>query len=150
MTKIKELEKKALALAALGGSAFWITNLIISLTPIAAEYRAGLSISYFSMLLEAVIGGMSIGFGVSYILLRFFDKIPTRDPILKSAILSLIVLIIVTITLEVPAKFFTNTDNAFHYFLVGALFNLIRLSALGIAIGIQFKWQYANTINRLG
>jgi NhaP-type Na+/H+ and K+/H+ antiporter len=68
--------------------AFWVVNLAISLTPIAAESRAALSISYFPMLLEALLGGLIIGFCVSYFLLRFFDKIPTENPILKSVTLS--------------------------------------------------------------
>ena len=40
-----------------GGLAFWLANLAISWTPIAADYRAALSISYFPMLLEALLGG---------------------------------------------------------------------------------------------
>jgi hypothetical protein len=141
---INKFDKKASALSLVGSLAFWITNFIISLTPIAAEYRAGLSISYFPMLLEALVGGLFIGFCVSYFLLRFFDIIPTRDPILKSVILSLIALAIVTITLEVPAKFFTNTKDALHFFLIGVLFNLLRIPALGIAIGYQYKRQHTN------
>jgi hypothetical protein len=69
-----------LVLAIVGGLTFWVTNFAISLTPIAAEYRAGVSISYFPMLLEALVGGLIIGFGVSFFLLRFFGKIPTNNP----------------------------------------------------------------------
>ena len=72
-----------------GGVAFWVANFTISLAPIAAGYRAALSISYFPMLVESLLGGLMIGFCVSFFLLRFFDKIPTRNPILKSVILSL-------------------------------------------------------------
>ena len=43
-----------------GGAAFWLSNFAISRTPIAAEYRAALSISYYPMLLEALIGGLII------------------------------------------------------------------------------------------
>jgi hypothetical protein len=88
MTQSKVNWRKALVLALVGGLGFWVANLAISLTHIAAEYRAALSISYFPMLLESLIGGLIIGFCVSYFLLRFFDKIPTKDPILKSVILS--------------------------------------------------------------
>jgi NhaP-type Na+/H+ or K+/H+ antiporter len=142
MTQSKEIWRKVLVLAIVGGLAFWVTNFAISLTPIAAEYRAGLSISYFPMLLEASVGGLIIGFGVSFFLLRFFDKIPSKNPILKSLILSSIALIIVTILLEVPAKFLTNTDDALHYFLIGALFNVLRILALGIVIGYLYKRLY--------
>ena len=82
MTQSKGIWRKIVVLGVVGGLAFWVTNFAISLTPIAAEYRAGLSISYFPMLLEALVGGLIIGFGVSFFLLRFFDKIPTKNPIL--------------------------------------------------------------------
>lgn len=49
-------------LAIAGGLAFWLANFAISRSPIAAEYRAALSISYFPMLLESLIGGLIIGF----------------------------------------------------------------------------------------
>jgi hypothetical protein len=126
-------------LAVAGGLGFWIANFAISRTPIAAEYRAALSISYFPMLLEALIGGLIIGFCVSYFLLRFFDKLPAKSPILKSVILSLIILIIVTILIEVPAKFFRPTNDAMYYFIIGAMFNGIRIPVLGLVIGYLHK-----------
>jgi hypothetical protein len=135
MTQSKGIWRKVVILAVVGGLAFWVTNFAISLTPIAAEYRAGLSISYFPMLLEALVGGLIIGFGVSFFLVRFFDKIPTKNPILKSIILSSIALILFTILLEVPAKFLTNMNDAIHYFLIGTLFNVLRILALGIVVG---------------
>ena len=134
--------KKALILAIGGGLAFWLTNFAISLTPIAAEYRAGVSISYFPMLLEALVGGLIIGLGVSFFLLRFFDKIPTKNPILKSLILSFIALIIVTILLEVPSHFFTPNSDPMRYFLIGAMINILRILALGIVIGYLYKRLY--------
>ena len=117
-----------------GGLGFWAANFAISLTPIAAEYRAALSISYYPMLLEALLGGLIIGFCVSYFLLRFFDKIPTQDPISKSIILTFIVLIIVTILIGGPSSFLA-TGNVLRYFLIGTIFNVIRILALGIVIG---------------
>ena len=87
------------------------------------------------MLLAALLAGLIIGYCVSYFLLRFFDKIPTRNPILKSVILSFIVLIIVTILIEGPASFLTNTSDALRYFLIGAMFNVLRILTLGIVIG---------------
>ena len=138
MTQSKEIWRKATILAVAGGLAFWVANFVISLTPIAAEYRAALSISYLPMLLEALLGGLIIGFCVSYFLLRFFDKIPTKNPILKSVILSFIVLIIVTMLIEVPAKFLAPTNDALRYFLIGAMFNVLRILALGIVIGYLY------------
>ena len=138
MIRLKEIWRKVLVLAIPGGLAFWITNWAISRTPIAAEYRAALSISYLPMIVESLIGGLIVGFFVSYFLFRFFDKIPTKHPTLKSVILSLIVLIIVTILLEVPSHFLTPMGNTLRYFLIGALFNVIRFLALGIVIGYLY------------
>ncbi len=143
MTQSKEIWRKMLVLALAGGLAFGVTNFAISLTPIAAEYRAGVSISYFPMLLEALVGGLIIGFGVSFFLLRFPNRIPTRNPILKSVILSLIALILAEILLEVPAHFLTPNSDPMRYFLIGLLFNVLRILALGIVIGYLYKKLYA-------
>ncbi len=127
-----------------GGVAFWAVNFAISRTPIAAEYRAALSISYFPMVLESIFGGLIIGFYVSYSLLRFFDKIPTNNPIIKSVILSFIVLIIVTILIGGPTSF-SATSDVLRYFLIGTIFNVIRFLALGLGIGYLY-----NKLNRVG
>jgi hypothetical protein len=144
MTQSKGIWTKVLVLAIVGGLAFWVINFVISLTPIAAEYRAGTSISYFPMLLEALIGGMIIGFGVSFFLLRFYGKIPSKNPIIKSLILSAVALLLFTILLEVPAKFFTNTNDALHFFLIGLLINVLRILALGLVIGYLYKRLYGS------
>jgi len=146
MEKEKRTHPKEMAiLAVAGGVGFWLANFAISRTPIAAEYRAALSISYYPMLLEALLGGLIIGFFVSYSLLRFFDKLPTKDPILKSVILSFIVLIVITMLIEVPAKFHSPTSDAVRYFLIGAMFNVIRILALGFVIGFLHKKLYKST-----
>ncbi len=119
-----------------GGLGFWVANLAISLTPLAAEYRAALSIPYLPMLLQALLGGLVIGAGVSYVLLRFPDRIPPRNPVLKALVLSLIALILVTLLIEVPAKLLLPTSDAVRYFLIGALFNTLRMLALGVVIGL--------------
>jgi hypothetical protein len=125
-----------------GGLGFWVANFAISLSPIAAEYRAALSIAYVPMLLEAMLGGLVLGFGVSYFLLRFFDRLPTQSPVLKSMLLSLIALVVVTALVEVPAKFLTPTHDASRYFLIAALFNAIRIPALGVVIGLLYGRLY--------
>ena len=137
MIQTKEFWRKVLALAIVGGLGFWVANLAISLTPIAAEYRAALSISYFPMLLAALLGGLIIGFCVSYFLLHFSDKIPTKNPIVKSVILSFIVLIIVTILIGGPSSFLA-TGDVLRYFLIGTIFNVLRFLALGIGIGLLY------------
>ena len=141
MKRSKEIWRKVLVLAVAGGLAFWLANFAISRTLIAAEYRVALSISYYPMLLESLIGGLIIGLWVSYFLLRFFDKIPAKDPILKSVILSFIVLIIVTISIGGPSSFLA-TSNVLRYFLIGTIFNVIRILALGIGIGYLYRWLY--------
>jgi hypothetical protein len=138
MVQSKVIWRNVFILAFAGGLVFWLANFAISRTSIAAEYRAALSISYFPMLLEALLGGLMIGFCVSYFLLRFFDKIPTQDPILKSVILSFIVLIIVTISLGGPSSFLA-TGDILRYFLMGTIFNVIRILTLGIGIGYLYK-----------
>jgi hypothetical protein len=138
MTQSEGTWRKTSVLAIGGGLGFWVANFAISLTPIAAEYRAALSISYLPMLLEALLGGLIIGFCVSYSLLRFFDRIPTRNPILKSVLLSFIALLIVTMLIEVPAKLLTTTSDTLRYFLIGAVFNGLRILALGVVIGYLY------------
>ncbi len=135
MTQPEGMWRKTSVLAAGGGLGFWLANFAISLTPIAADYRAALSISYVPMLLQALLGGLILGCCVGYALLRFFDKIPTKTPILKAVLLSLIVLVLVTVLVEVPAKFLTTTSDAWRYFLIAALFNVLRILALGVAVG---------------
>jgi hypothetical protein len=124
-----------------GGVAFWAANFTISRTPISAEYRAALSISYLPMLLESLVAGLMIGFFVSFFLLRSFDKIPTKDPILKSVILTFIVLIIVTILIGGPSSFLATSD-VLRYFLIGTIFNVLRFLALGLAIGYLYRRPY--------
>jgi len=135
------LSKKLYKLTIGGGVAFWAANFAISRTPIAAEYRAALSISYLPMLVESLIAGLIIGFFVSYFLLRSFDKIPTKDPILKSVILTFIVLIIVTILIGGPSSYLATSD-VLRYFLIGTIFNVLRFLALGIGIGYLYRLLY--------
>jgi hypothetical protein len=137
MNGSKGIWRMVVVLAAVGGLAFWVVNFAISRTPIAAEYRAALSISYFPMLVESLIAGLIIGFCVSYFLLRFFDKLPTKNPISKSVILTFIVLIIVTISIGGPSSFLTTSDVS-RYFLIGTIINILRILALGIAIGYLY------------
>ena len=138
MTRSTGIWRRVLVLAGAGGLGFWAANFLISLTPIAAEYRAALSIPYLPMLLAALLGGLSIGLCVSYFLLRFFDRIPTQSPILKSLMLTFIVLIILTILVEGPSSLFTRTSDALRYFLIGLVFNVLRILALGTVVGCLY------------
>ncbi|MFZ1283118.1 MAG: hypothetical protein WAQ75_03225, partial [Propionicimonas sp.] len=120
----------------LGGAAgFWVTNFAISLTPIAAEYRAARGIAYLPMLGEALLAGLIIGFGVTVCLLRFYGTLPTSSPILKALLLSLVALIVATILVEIPPRLLTATNTPPRYVLIAAAFNTLRFLALGLAIG---------------
>jgi hypothetical protein len=141
MINKKGILKKVLVLTLVGGLAFWLANFAISRTAIAADYRDAMSISYYPMLLESLIGGLIIGLWVGYPLLRFFDRIPGQDPILKSVLLSSLVLVIVTIVLGGPSSFLA-TNDVLRYFIISTVFNVIRITALGIAIGYVCKIQH--------
>ena len=79
------LSKKLFKLTVAGGLVFWVTTLATSLLPIAAEYRAAYSNwSIQTVWVTSFFMGMIIGYCVSYFLLRYFDKIPSKNPILKS------------------------------------------------------------------
>ncbi len=131
--------KKVFVLSFVGGMAFWLANFAISRTSIAAEYRAALSISYVPMLLEALAGGLIIGGCVSYFLLRFFDRIPAKDPVRKSLFLCLTFLAVVTLSIGNPSSY-SRTNDALRYFAIGTIINLVRILALGIAIGYMSKF----------
>jgi hypothetical protein len=139
MTQSKGILRKVVILAVMGGLAFWAASIAISLLPIAAEYRVS-RWSAQTVWVGSLPAGMVIGFLVSFSLLRFFDKIPAKNPILKSVILSFIALVIATILIEAPASF--TTGNIPYYFLFGTMLNVPRFLALGIVIGILYKRRY--------
>jgi len=129
-----EFSKKLYKLTVAGGVAFWITDFAISLSPIAEEYMAAFSISYLPLaLVEALVGGLIIGCFVSYFLLRFFEKIPTKNPILKSVILSFAAIVIIE-----ALSTFVNPSNAYVYLLIDTVMNIPRILALGIVIGYLY------------
>jgi hypothetical protein len=135
---------KALILTIGGGLVFWATTIATSLLPIAAEYRAAFSNwSIQTVWIDSLLVGMIIGCCVSYFLLHFFDKIPTRDPILKSVILSFIALVIAIILIDVPRSFLLpGPSDALYYFLIGVMFNAARFLFLGLVIGYLYKSLY--------
>jgi len=142
MTGSNEIWRKAIILAIVGGLVFWAITIAGSLLPIAAEYRDAFSISNIQTVwVGSLPAGMIIGFCVSYFLLRFFDKIPTKNPILKSVILGFVALGIVFILIGVAAN---RSSDALHVFVTGAVFNLIRFPSLGIVIGYLYKRLYGS------
>jgi hypothetical protein len=135
MAKTNGIWRKVVILAIVGGLAFWAISIATSLLPISADYRAA-RWSAETVWIGSLPAGMIIGFFVSFFLLRFFDKIPTKNPILKSVILSFIALIVGTILLEAPASF--RTSDALYYFLFGTMLNLPRFLFVGIVIGYLY------------
>jgi hypothetical protein len=135
MAKSNGIWRKVVILAIVGGLAFWAISIATSLLPITADYRSA-RWSAETVWVGSLPAGMIIGFFVSFFLLRFFDKIPTKNPILKSVILSFIALIIGTILLEAPASF--RTSDALYYFLFGTMLNLPRFLFVGIVIGYLY------------
>ncbi len=142
ITKSKEIWRKSLLLGLAGGVAFWVATFAISRTPVAAEYRSALSIAYIPMLFQALIGGLIVGFCVSYFLLRFCDKIPTKNPIPKSVILSFVALFIASILVQIAAS---QTNAVMKVFLIGTMLNVPRFLALGIVIGYLYDKLHGGT-----
>jgi len=131
--------KEMTILTVAGGLGFWVTTIAISLLPIAAEYRSAFSKANIQTVWVASLpAGLMIGFCVGYSLLRFFDKIPTKNPILKSVIISLIALVIATILTLVPHSFLGQRD-VLHYFLIGIMLDAPRFLFLGIVIGYLYR-----------
>jgi len=142
MTQSKEMTILAVA----GGLGFWVANFAISLTPIAAEYRAAFSNwKLQTVWVDSLFVGMIFGCCVSYSLLRFIDKNPTKNPILESAKLGFIALVIATILIDVPRSFLLpGPSDALRYFLIGIMFNAARFLFLGLVIGYLYKRLYGS------
>jgi uncharacterized protein YacL len=141
MTQSKDIWRKIIVLAVMGGLTFWVISIITSLIPFTADYRVA-RWSAETVWVGSLPAGLVIGFLVSFFLVRFFGKIPTKNPILKSVILSIIALVIGAILLEAPASF--GTSDALYYFLFGTILNVPRFLFVGIVIGYLYKKLYGS------
>ena len=129
--------KKLLILAAAGGAAFWITDFAIAVFPIAEEYQAAFSISSLPVaLVEALVGGLVIALCVSFLLLRFFDRIPGEKTVHKALILSFGVMLLIE-----ALSALGNPAHASVYLLLDTGMNVPRFLALGWVIGYSFNRQ---------
>ncbi len=134
-----ECRRKLIRLTLAGGAVFWVTSIMTSLLPVAADYRAALSNwSMRTVWIASLFAGLLIGDGVSYLFLRQYGKIPAKGPVMKSVLVSLFALIVFTIVIDVPVSF-QGQGNSLHCFLIGFMFNLARFLSLGIAIGFRHK-----------
>ena len=133
----REFLKRLLVLAAMGGAAFWITDFVIAVSPITAQYQAAFSISSLSVaLVEALAGGMLIAFYVSFCLLRFFDRIPGKNAIVKALLLGFGAMVIIEVLSAL-----VNPSHVSVYLLLDSGMNAPRFLALGLVIGYLFDKQ---------
>jgi hypothetical protein len=132
-----EFSKRLLMLTVTGGSAFWTFDFVISVSPIAAKYKAAFSISSLPLaLVEALAGGMVIALCVNFFLLRFFDRIPGKKTILKALVLSFFIMVMI--------EGFSALGNPAHasvYLLLDTGMNAPRFLGLGLVIGYLFDKQ---------
>jgi len=119
-----------------GAGAFWLANLAISLTPVAAGYRSALSIPYLPMLGAAAVGGLVVAAVVAFLLTRFPDRVPGHDALGKALALAVGALVLLTLFLALPSLSRANLADPGHWLLVGAAIDTIRILALGVAIGL--------------
>jgi hypothetical protein len=130
----RDFSRKLLKFAVAGGAAFWVTDFLMAVSPIAAAYKAAFSFSSLPVaLIEALAGGLVIAFSVSFILLRFFDRIPGKNPILKALMLSFGAMVIIEVLSAIG-----NPSHASVYLLVDTGMNAPRFLALGIVIGHRY------------
>jgi len=133
----RKFSKRLLLLAAAGGAAFWIIDFVISVSPIAADYKAAFSISSLPVaLIEALSGGLVIGLCVSFCLLRFYDRIPSKKPIFKALMLSFAAMGLIEVLSTLA-----NPSHASVYLLIDTGMNVPRFLALGLVIGYLFDKQ---------
>ncbi len=119
-----------------GAAAFWLANLAISLTPVAAGYRRALSIPYLPMLVEAAVGGLVVAALVAFLLTRYPDRVPGHGPLGKGLALAVGVLVLLTLFLALPSVQGSKVADPGRWLLVGTAINAIRILALGVAIGL--------------
>lgn len=119
-----------------GAAAFWLANLAISLTPVAADFRSALAIPYVPMLVEAAAGGLVVAGAVAFLLTRFADHLPGPGPLGKALGLAAVVLVLLTVFVGVPSKLRSGVADSGQWLLVETVINAIRIFALGVAVGL--------------
>ncbi len=124
-----------LRLTVAGAAGFWVANLLISLTPMAAHYRAATHISYAPMLAQALVGGLVLSALVSSALLRLDNHRAAGAPLRISMLLVLVAFVAVTALVELPGKLTAGLAHPWHELAVATTINALRLTALGLAIG---------------
>ena len=147
---VKRMSGGWAAPAVAGAAAFWLANLAISATPVAAGYRSALSIRYVPMLAEAAVGGLVLGGLVAFLLIHHPSKIPGFSPLAKALVLGAIALAVVTIGIEAPSKLASGVEDPGHWLLVATGFNLVRMLALAATIGLGAETDARRRSRRAG
>ena len=130
----REFSRQLLALAASGSAAFWITDFLMAVSPIAAAYKAAFSFSSLPVaLVEALVGGMVIASGVSFFILRFFNRLPGKNSFIKALILSFGAMVMIEVLSAIGDPAQTSK-----YLLIDTGMNIPRFLALGLVIGCLF------------
>ena len=127
-----------------GAAAFWVANLVISWTPVAAGYRSALSIRYLPMLVEAAVGGLLVAAAMAFLLVRYPQRIPGAGPLRKALLLAVGALVLLTVLVEVPSKLGSDLADPGHWLLVATVFNVIRILALAFTIGLLTRTRRPN------
>jgi hypothetical protein len=109
---------------------------VLSFTPVAATYRSAMSVAYVPMLVEAAVGGLVIASVVAVVLVRFPERVPGTGPVSRALWLSAAALVLLTVLVEVPSKLHSGVSDPVHWLLVATVFNVIRVLALGLAVGL--------------
>jgi hypothetical protein len=124
------------ALAIAGAVAFWLANLVISLTPVAAAYRSAMSISFTPMLVEAAVGGLVVASAAALLLVRGSGRGSRIGPLTRALLLSGGAFLVLTVLVELPSKLASGEADPGRWLLVATAFNAIRFLALGVAVGM--------------
>jgi hypothetical protein len=119
-----------------GAAAFWLANLVVSATPVAAAYREALSIRYVPMLVEAALGGLALGGVLAFVLVRHSSKVPGSSPLTKALVLGAAAVVVLTIAVEAPSKLASDVDRPAYWLLIATVFNLVRILALAVTVGL--------------
>ena len=118
-----------------GGVVFWLTSILTSLLPIAAQYRAAFSNwSIYTVWIGSFFLGMLNSLLVSWLLLRLHAKYPKRNVVGWAVLYSTAVLLIALLLVDIP-MFLQGSREKIAYFFVGVAFNAVRFLLLGLSIG---------------
>ena len=122
-----------------GGMVFWAVTLASSLLPVAGQFRTALSIPHILVLVASLPAGLFIALCVSYCLVRYYDKVPTKSAIQKSVILSIVVLVIIEAGITL-----TRLSDTLYYIAVGAALDVVRFLFLGVSVGYLYMRLYGS------